>query len=98
MNYLKSINFEIIKNFIYYSRVELLKIYNKPNINKHEELVISNYYYTFLYLDEMLSNTDIDNISNKNKQYLLYHIYSFMLECIEEIKWELRIMNWKITI
>ena len=97
MIYLKKLNFESIRHFMYYSRVELLKIYNKPNIDKHEELVISNYYYTFLYLDEMLSNTDIDNISSKNKQYLLYHIYSFILECIEEIKWELQIKMWPIT-
>lgn len=100
MIYLKKINLENLKKFLYLSRVELLQIYNRQLINHDEEICISNYYYTFLYLYEILSNEQLSNqnINYKDRHYLLHNVYADMLRCIEEIKWELRLKKWPISV
>ena len=84
-----------LKNFLYLSRVELLKIYNRGKINYLEEKFISDYYYIFLNMYELLSNA---NINNKDKRHFLHNVYSDILKCIEDIKWELRLKIWPITV
>lgn len=98
MPYLKKINYENIKNFLYLSRVELLKIFNRRNINQHEVVFISDYYYTFLYLYEMMCDPYNVTMTSFNKQYLLQYVYNEILKCIEEIKWELKIKIWPIKV
>lgn len=98
MLYLKKINYENIKNFLYLSRVELLKIFNRRNLNQHEVVFISDYYYTFLYLYEMMCDPYNVTMTSLNKQYLLHYVYNEILKCIEEIKWELQMKIWPIKV
>ena len=98
MLYLKKINYENIKNFLYLSRVELLKIFNRRKINEQQTVFILQYYDIFLNLYEMLCDPYNVNMTSKNKQYLLHYIYSEILKCVEEIKWELQLKIWPITV
>lgn len=98
MLYLKKINYENIKKFLYLSRIELLNIYNRTNLNEQQIVLILQYYNTFLDLYEILCDPyNVDMISI-NKQYLLHYVYSEILKCIEEIKWELQLKKWPIVV
>lgn len=98
MLYLKKINYENIKNFLYLSRVELLKIFNRNKINEQQTVFILHYYEIFLDLYDMLCDPYNINMTNINKQYLLHYIYSEILKCVEEIKWELQLKIWPISV
>jgi hypothetical protein len=98
MLYLKKINYENIKNFLYLSRVELLKIFNRSKINEQQTICILHYYDIFLNLYEMLCDPYNVNMTSKNKQYLLHYIFSEILKCVEEIKWELQLKIWPVSV
>jgi len=98
MPYLKKINFENIKNFLYLSRIELLKIYNKNNLDKEQIVLILHYYNTFVDLYDILCAPDNVDKIRINKQYLIHYAYNEILKCIEEIKWEFRLKIWPIKI
>jgi len=98
MLYLKKINYENIKNFLYLSRIELLKIYNRTNLNEQQIVLILYYYNTFLDLYEILCDPYNINMISINKQYLLHYVYSEILKSIEEIKWELQLKIWPIIV
>ena len=98
MLYLKKINYENIKNFLYLSRVELLKIFNRNKINEQQTVFILHYYEIFLDLYDMLCDPYNVNMTSINKQYLLHYIYSEILKCVEEIKWELQLKIWPISV